>query len=408
MEPRARNMLVGWATSRVCAITRFWGLSAAGFAATAVGFGPARMGFGLFVPEFRSAFSMTTSEVGLVSSLAFLGFFIGLLAAQVLLDRRGPGLPVLSGLVAATCGMGIVTIAPSLPVLALGVFVAASSAGLAWTPFNNAIHRNVRDQDRATALSVVSTGTATGIALAGIAALVIVIGDVSWRFAWAFFATASAVALVGNRRTFRQVDGTAGGGPGDGWRDLATIRALPLYTIGFAYGTTSAIYISFAADHVAMAGGVPGVSGQATPALVYICYGLFGLTGLLTGRAREMIGLPMLLRFLMMSGAVSVALVALAPETWAGLAVSAGLQGVHVMMTSAVLAFWSDRLFPSLPSLGLTAAMLAAAAGSVFGPAVAGAASGALGAEAMFLGTAALPAATALLLRDRHARERLT
>jgi predicted MFS family arabinose efflux permease len=76
------------------------------------------------------------------------------------------------------------------------------------------------------------------------------------------------------------------------------------------------------------------------------------------------------------------------------------------MMTSAVLAFWSERLFPSLPSLGFTAALLAAAAGNVVGPAVAGMVSEAIGADAMFLATAALPGLTALLLRDRHARER--
>jgi predicted MFS family arabinose efflux permease len=363
------------------------------------------MGFGLFVPEFRTEFSLTSSAVGLVSSIGFLGFFIGLLLAQALLNRRGPGLPVLTGLAAATAGMGIVALAPSLPVLGAGVFVAASSAGLAWTPFNNAIHRKVTELDRPTALSVVSTGTGLGISLAGVAALVMVLSDGSWRLAWAVFAAAGAVALLGNWVAFRRVEKDAGGGPQDGWRDLVHAAALPLYAIGFAYGTTSAIYISFAADHMATAGGVPGVSAQATPALVYICYGIFGLAGLLTGRAKALLGLPMLLRLLMLSGAVSVALVALAPDRWAGLIASAGLQGVHVMMTSAVLAFWSERLFPALPALSFTAALLAAAAGSVLGPAVAGAVADAFGAQAMFLGTAALPALTALLLRDRYVRE---
>jgi hypothetical protein len=76
------------------------------------------------------------------------------------------------------------------------------------------------------------------------------------------------------------------------------------------------------------------------------------------------------------------------------------------MMTSAVLAFWSSRLFPSLPSLAFTTTLLAVAAGSVFGPAVAGVVANAVGAEVMFLGVAVLPALTAALLRDRHALER--
>jgi predicted MFS family arabinose efflux permease len=195
-------------------------------------------------------------------------------------------------------------------------------------------------------------------------------------------------------------------GPENAWRALVHAAALPLFLIGFAFGTTTAIYISFVADRMVTVGGVPGLPVAATPALVYICYGLIGLSGLLTGRIKAMIGLPWLLRLLMAAGALSLVLVAITPGTWAGLVLSAGLQGVHLMMVSAVLAFWSERLFPALPSLSFTAVLLAAAAGNVLGPLAAGLASDAMGARAMFLGAAVLPALTALFLRDRHAHER--
>lgn len=387
-------------------ISRFWSLSAAGFAATAVSFGPARMGFGLFVPEFRSAFSMSTSAVGFVASLGFVGFFVGLLIAQARLDRRGPGSPVVAGLAAATVGMAMVALAPNLSVLALGVFLATASAGLAWTPYNDAIHRNVREDDRPFALSVVSTGTAVGIALAGALALVVFLGGLSWRLGWGLFAVVGAIVWMVNWRAFRGVGKDRGTGRRRGGGELAHVAVVPLVAIGFVFGTTSAIYVSFAADHMVTAGGVPGVPVAATPALVFICYGLFGLVGLLAGRARAIVGMPALLRLIMLAGAISVALVALAPGTWAGVVLSAGWQGVYVMMTSAVLAFWSERLFPSLPSRSFTWVLLAAAAGSVVGPAAAGVVSDAVGTEAMFLGAAALPALTALLLRERHIWER--
>ncbi|MGJ3262498.1 MAG: MFS transporter [Salinarimonas sp.] len=388
-------------------MTRFWSLSAAGFAATAIAFGPARTGFGLFVPAFRDAFAMSTSAVGFVSSLGFFGYFVGLLVAQPLLARRGPRAPVLCGLAAAALGMGIVALAPGTAVLAAGVFLATSSAGLAWTPFNNAVHRMVRDAKRPTALSTISTGTGVGIALAGLAALATALWGLSWRVCWALFAGASTLVLFANLAALRRVEKEPGGGPPEGWRAVARAGAIPLFVIGFAFGTTSAIFIAFAADHMASAGGVAGVPTDATPALVYICYGLAGLAGLATGRAEATIGLPRLLRLLMLAGAFSVALVAIAPGSWAGLTLAAGLQGVHVMMTSAVLAFWSERLFPALPSLAFTAALLATATGNVLGPAAAGLVSDTWGAEAMFLGAAALPALTALFLRDRHARDHL-
>lgn len=184
-------------------ITYFQSLSAAGFAATAISYGPGRMGFGLFVPEFRSAFSMSTTAVGFVSSLGFLGFFAGLLIAQALLTRRGPKAPVLSGMIAATAGMAIVALAPTATILAVGVFLAASSAGFAWTPFNDAVHRKVCDVNRPTALSQISTGTSIGVVGAGLAALVMVLTGLSWRVFWMVFAVAGAVALIANQAALR-------------------------------------------------------------------------------------------------------------------------------------------------------------------------------------------------------------
>ena len=363
------------------------------------------MGFGLFVPEFRAEFGMSSAAVGFVSSLGFLGFLLGLLAAQAMLMRRGPAAAVLSGLTTATIGLSLVAVAPDLPALALGVFLAASSAGFAWTPFNDAVHRKVCAPDRPAVLSRISTGTSVGIAAAGLAALVVALTGLSWRVCWMVFAVTGAVALLANLAGLRGVGTDRAVPPAGVWRDVLRGAALPLFAVAFVYGTTSAIYISFAADHMRGGDGVPGLPAEATPALMFLAYGVFGLAGLLTGRVKRAIGLPWLLRSLMLAGALSATLAAIGPESWAGLIPSAGLQGVHVMMTSAVLAFWSDRLFPALPSFSFTAALLAMAAGSVLGPAVAGLVAEAFGAGAMFLGLAGLPAAFAALLRDRHVRE---
>ncbi|WP_418317134.1 MFS transporter [Piscinibacter sakaiensis] len=380
-------------------------MSAAGFAATAISFGPARMGFGLFVPEFKSSFEMSTPAVGYVSSLGFFGLLVGLLIAQFLLNHRGPRLPVLAGLAAATTGLAIVAAAPNLPVLALGVFLAASSAGFAWTPFNDAVHRKIRDVDRPAALSEISSGTAIGIAAAGVAALGMAVSGVSWRLCWALFALASAAALLANWAALRGVGKAAGAASATRWRDVLRAEAMPLFVTAFVYGTTSAVFISFAPDHLRSNAELPGVPSDYLPALVFICVGVFGLAGLLTGRAKEAIGIVWLVRLLMLAAAASVALVALLPGSWAGLIGSSALQGLSIMMTSALLALWSEKLFPSLPSLSLTAALLATASGSVLGSAVAGALSDAAGARTMFLAAAALPVLVVVMLRARHLRE---
>lgn len=364
------------------------------------------MGFGLFVPEFRTEFAMSTAMVGLVSSLAFLGFLLGLLIAQALLERRGPKGPVLTGLALATLGMGLVASAPGVWMLALGVTFAAKSAGLVWTPFNEAIHSGVAEAERATALSVVSTGTAVGVALAGVAALVMLVGDLSWRVSWAIFGLASFAAGVANWVVFRGAADGGRRGPVGQWRKALAVRsAIPLFATGFAYGTTSAIYIAFAADHAVASGGVEAVPLQAIPALIFICYGLAGLTGLLAGRARALIGLPALVRLLLLAGAASLALVALVPDRLAWLVLSAALQGVHVMMISATLSFWSERLFPDLPSLSFTAALVTAAVGSVLGPVTVGMVADAAGAELALAGAALVPVIVVVALRTHVIRD---
>ncbi|SFP44258.1 MFS transporter [Tranquillimonas alkanivorans] len=374
----------------------FWKLSAAGFAATAMTYGPARMGFGLFLPEFRSTFDMSSGTAGLVSSLGFSGFFFGLLAAYAVTARQGPGLPVVLGLLSAALGMALVATAQGLPLLATGTFFAMSSAGFSWAPFNDAVHRQVDDARRPAALSIVSTGTSLGIAAAGATALVLLLSGMSWRTAWAIFAGAAALAAAGNWMALRRLKGRFGALPSLPWRRLAQRRAVPLYVIALSFGTTTAIYISFAADRVQQNGGVPIGPVGASPALIFVSFGLFGLVGLTTGRIKAATGLAALLGLLLAGSTLSLLLIALAPVSTGGVILSAALQGAYVMMMSAVLAFWSERLFPNVPALGFTAALLAVAAGSVAGPVVAGQLSDTAGAGFTFLVTAGVSAATAV------------
>lgn len=387
-------------------LSPFWKLSIAGFAATAITYGPARMGFGLFLSEFREAFDLSTQAAGLFSSLGFLGMLLGLVMAYVLLARRGARLPVVLGLTSATIGLALVAWAETQAMLYAGVFFAMSSAGFAWAPFNNAAHQLIADKDRPTALSLISTGTSIGIAIAGLVALVAETTGFSWRAGWIVFAGLSAAALMVGIPALRDVAGRPGPRSSSPWSALVRPSARPLYAVALSFGITTAIYISFAADRVAQAGGLTALPGGATPALVFVTFGLVGLVGLATGRLKARVGLVGLIRVLMLMSAMSLGLVALAPTLWPAVLISAGLQGAFVMMTSAILAFWSDRLFPDLPSLSFTVALIAVGVGSVLGPVVAGLVASQHGGGTMFLGVTAISLATAMALRRDRVQER--
>ena len=382
----------------------FLTLSIAGFAATAISFGPARMGFGLFLSQFRDSFGIGTTMAGLISGAGFAGFLLGLIAAYAATAWRGPRLPVLIGLFLATTGMAIVAVAPNAGTLSVGVVMAMSSAGFAWSPFNNAVHQQVEPDMRSRSLSVVSTGTSLGAALAGAIALALMLGGASWRIAWAAFAAAALASLIGNLVAMRAVAGQPGRGRSN-WRALCVMPALPLYLSALSFGVTTTVFISFATDRVVRAGGLEGLPLQASPAVMFIIYGVAGLAALGTAAIKDRIGLPRLVRGLLVVSALSLALIAVLPTSWPGVAAAAALQGIFVMMMSAVLAFWSERLFPELPSFSFTATLLAVALGSVIGPALAGVLSDGLSPAVMFLSAAALSGATAIAMRPRLIRE---
>jgi predicted MFS family arabinose efflux permease len=379
-------------------------LASAGFVATAIAFGPARMGFGLFLPDFREDFALSTTLAGLVASGGFLAFLLALPVTAWLGTRVGQRAPVMAGALSATAGFAVVATASDSAALAAGVALAGASAGFCWTPFNDAAERVVPTNARPGALSAVSTGTTTGVAAAGALALGVSAGVLEWRTAWGVFALAGLVAALA---AAVGLPGGRGGTSGSTAAPrLLRRETLPLYGAALLFGATNAVYLSFAADHVAAAGGLPGLPDKAAPAVIFLGYGICGLIGLATGRIEDRLGLSALLSAIFAAFAASLALVALAPGSWPGILASAGLHGAAVMTISAVLSFWSLRLFPGRGSLGFTAALIAAATGSALGPALAGPLVAATGPEAAFLTAAVPPLVVAILFAARCSRAR--
>lgn len=384
-------------------------LSLAGFFATAVAFGPARMGYGLFLPEFRDEFALSTEAAGFIASAAYGGFLLALLLTGFLTAKLGPRAPVVMGGLSAALGMALVAVSPGVAVLAFGVALAATSAGFSWVPYNNAAEKVVPESLRGRVLSVVSTGTTFGIAAAGLLALAIVLHDLTWRFSWAAFAAAGLASAAVNASA---LSGTpAGCGPaatgkpgnpgGSGLRSLARAEAVPLFAVSLSFGATSAIYLSFAVDHVSRAGGLGNIPVDAPGPVLFVAFGVAGAVGLLTGDIEKRLGVARVLRAIFICSTVSLALLGVAPGSPSAVLTSAALQGACLMTISAVFSFWSLRVFPHLPSVSFTAVLLAFAAGNVAGPALAGLVASRFELGTTFVATSGLSLLTALALPRR-------
>ena len=381
-------------------------LAISGAWATAIAFGPARIGYGLFLPKFRHLFGLSQSTAGLIASAAFAGFFVALLLTGALVARYGARLPVVLGSATALAGFVLVAFAQGVPVLALGVVLAATSAGFCWTPFNDAVEHAVAEARRARTLSIVSTGTTVGIACSGALAIGVAGSSYGWRLAWVLFAVAAVISALGNGWTLRGLRAPAQHARTRRLTWAAWARpALPLYAIAGSFGITNSIYLSFAVDRVTHSGGLAGLPTNLSGPVLYIAFGLGGLIGLATADIKQRTGLPALVRAILICSCVSVALIGAWPAAWWSVLLSAALQGLCVMVLSAIFSFWSESLYPNTPTLGFTVVLSLFAAGNIVGPVLAGYSTTAFGPQPMFFATAALSLATALLFPN-HVRQR--
>ena len=379
-------------------------LGLTGFLSTAIGFGPARMGFGLFLPTFRDRFALSTAEAGMIAGLGFLAFLLSLPMAARLSERYGQRLPVAFGALLAAIGFVSVAGAMAPLQLALGVALAGTCAGFCWAPFNDAAERTLDPPQQPGVLSAVSTGTTTGVAAAGALYLAVASQLLDWRLAWSLFAGAAvlqallAARLMPSRRIRSAHD--------DSFELISPAKA-QLYAAAFVFGACNAVFLSFAADLVVATGGLGLARDRMAGAVIFLAYGVCGLVGLVTGRLEAWLGLSGLLTAIFAAFALSLFLIGLAPDLPAAVLMSSGLHGAGVMTVSAVLSFWSLRLFPGRGSRGFTLALIAVALGSVVGPPLAGTFASAIDLQSAFVTAAGAPliVAAGFLLQGLHGRK---
>lgn len=375
-------------------------LVAAGFALTALTYGLGRFAYGLLLPQLREALSLGTVAAGWIGGGAFAAYCAGVLLAALGGDRLGErGVAVLAGLT-ATAGLGLVALAPSVPVLGAALALAGLSTGLTSPPLASAVARRFAAPARPSANGTINAGTAAGIVLSGAAALAFA---AAWRELYALFALAGAgvtawlwFAVPPGR------DGPSAGAPAGG---LARPGLAPLCAAAFLMGASSTVVWTFGAD---MLRGEAGFAG-ARIAAAWMVLGLGGLAGGLTGRLVGHLGTGRAHRLALSGMVLGYALLAMAPALPTLAFAAMALFGAAYIASSGVLLIRGTALLADRAGLGLGIPFLAIAVGQMVGAPLLGAVlagSGALaalalsaalavGAMAWRMGAAPQPAAAA-------------
>jgi predicted MFS family arabinose efflux permease len=379
-------------------------LALAGTSVIAVAYGFARYGFGLFVPVFSDQFGLSLAAVGFISSAAYVSYLVAMTATGGLTARWGPRLPIAAGAGCAAVGMTVVAAAREPLALTIGVVVAAASSGLCWAPFCDVVAAHVRSSHRARVLSVVSTGTTFGLIVAGPAAWLASTHGSGWRLAWAGFALAAAACAVwnalvlpGGRATHPAVTARlTTATPSRPRRDRLTWMTRPgagrLLGQSAAYGLVASVFFTFAVDLVTRAG-LP----TTWRLLLLTLVGVGGTSGIATGDAARRFGIRRCVTGCLLLLAAALAGLASAGHSSIVTTLAALGFGAAYMPIAALLALWSQNVYPDRPTTGFTVTLVALAAGSIAGPAIFGAFADSHGLPTTFLVLSGLTLASVIL-----------
>lgn len=174
-------------------------------------YGLARLGYGLFLPAFSAAFTLSPTVGGLLAS----GTSVLYCAAALVGFRYAPTRPrLMTFLAGTTAALGSAGIAAALstPFFTGSVLVAGLGAGFASPALVELVQRNIGSGEQKKFQSVVNSGTGFGVVAAGTFALAF---GTSWRLAWGLIAVITLAAMIGVLRADSSAaHSRSGGGPG--------------------------------------------------------------------------------------------------------------------------------------------------------------------------------------------------
>ena len=334
-------------------------LIAAAFALTALSYGLARFAYGLLLPQIREELSLSAAAAGWIGGGAFATYCIGIVFASLAGVKLGErALAMLAGL-AATAGVGLVALAPSVPLLGAAIALAGLSTGFTSPPLASAVARSFDASARPRANGIINAGTAAGIVFSGIAAIAFA---AAWREVYALF------ALLGVAVTawlwFALPDGAPGrGSRGVSSQQLARPGLAGLCAAAFLMGMASTAIWTFGADLLRTQLNFP----EASIATAWIVLGLGGLAGASTGILVARFGIGLMHRLALLGIALCYGmLVVAAVAPLLALAAMALFGGTYIL-SSGVLLVRGTLLLPDRPDLGLGIPFLAVAIGQTVG-----------------------------------------
>ncbi|PRZ17862.1 MFS transporter [Nesterenkonia sandarakina] len=356
------------------------GTAVAGMLLIAATYGMARFGVGLFAPRLAAERPDLAEVLGWAAAAQFIAYSVAAVVAARLVDRRPRVGLVLAGATATLGSLGVAVASEPIFFVA-SVVIAGMGGGFASPALVPVIDAVVALRARATAQSVVNTGTGVGVIGAGLVAFLAPSAGSAWVVMAGLSAAAAAAVLLplrGHSELGGQVGGRAGGASTRGERSssgsVASMAARPAWrklavpgAAAVVAGAGSALIWTFGPLLVTDS----GVVAADQVGWLWIALGAGGLLGTFTGvlvtRVGEHAGFSVTAGLLALaSGVLAWALVTESgPAAYASMAIF----GAGYMALSGVLILWARQVWPDHAGAGTSLLFIALATGQAVGSA---------------------------------------
>lgn len=354
------------------------GVAVAGMLLIAATYGMARFGVGLFAPRLAQERPELIEVLGAAAAAQFLAYSLAAVIAGRLVDRRPRAGLVLAGSTATLGSLGVALASEPLFFIT-SVVIAGMGGGFASPALVPVIDAVVARGARATAQSVVNTGTGVGVIGAGLVAF----SAPSVGSAWVVMAGLSAAAAAAvifplHGRTDLGAAARPGGASqpdmGEGpdrqastMARLAWRKLLLPGTAAVVVGAGSALIWTFGP----LLASDSGVVAAAQVGWLWIALGAGGLLGTFTGVLVTRLGEPA--GFGVTAGVLAVASGVLAwallGDSGAAAYASMAIFGAGYMALSGVLILSARRVWPGHAGAGTSVLFIALATGQAVGSA---------------------------------------
>lgn len=335
-------------------------LSITGFSIIAVTYGMARFSWGLMLPDIRQAIPFTPQVAGFIASCSYAAYCLSIFLASYLIARAGPRLPALLAAIAAAAGLFILASSAQPMTLAIGLFIAGLSSGLASPALAGAVDDRIAPDRQLHVNTTINAGTSGGIILS-VPVLFFMPGG--WRAACVVFAMMALLCLPAL------------------WRHLPPSAAKPrtpspkasfivrkpgmfrLLGIAFISGIASAAWWSFGPEilmrHTEL--------DSAATNVLWLISGGAGIVAIFTGTMARRIGMRGGYRLSQIFMAISLAILAVSHGfSWWLIPVVAMSGAGYVILSGVLLVKGAEIAHPS-PAAGVSLAFLMLAGGQVLG-----------------------------------------